>query len=85
MQDVILINFSSEDDADDNKDKAHVHALVTSISVLRTYRRLGIATKLMHAAEESLKEVYDAAYLSLNVRVTNRAAVTMYKDVFNFK
>lgn len=58
---------------------------ITSISVLRTYRRLGIATKLMHAAEDALKEVYDAAYVSLNVRVTNRAAISLYKDVLDFR
>lgn len=39
----------------------------------------------MRASEESMKEAYDADYLSLHVRVTNRAAIGLYKDVLNFK
>ena len=38
----------SEDD--DNKNKKYKEAHVTSLSVLRTHRKLGIATKLMKAA-----------------------------------
>ena len=73
-----------EEDDEENKEKL-IRGQITSISVLRTYRRLGIATKLMHAAEEALKETYDGAYLSLNVRVTNRAAISLYKNVLDFK
>lgn len=86
MQIVILPSVHREDDSDeDGKETKLIHGQITSISVLRTYRRLGIATKLMRAAEEALKEAYDAAYVTLNVRVTNRAAITLYKDVLNFK
>ena len=35
---------------DDDKAKAIPHGHITSISVLRDYRKLGIATKLMRAA-----------------------------------
>jgi len=39
----------------------------------------------MQAAEEAMKEAYDADFLSLHVRVTNRAAIGLYKDVLHFK
>ena len=49
------------------------------------YRRLGIATKLMQCAEDELKTVYNADLLSLHVRVTNRPAIGLYKDVLRFR
>ena len=73
-----------EDDADAKKGKfAHGH--ITSISVLRDYRKLGIATKLMRACHHAMKTVHKAAYVSLHVRVTNRAALTLYRDVLGYE
>lgn len=60
------------------------HGHVTSISVLRTYRRLGIANKLMLQAQDSMREVYKAQYISLHVRKSNRAALGLYKDTLGF-
>jgi len=80
----IILYREDEADAEGKEDKL-VHGHITSISVLRNYRRLGIATKLMQAAEEAMKEAYDADYLSLHVRVTNRAAIGLYKDVLKFR
>ena len=57
------------------------HGHITSISVLRDYRKLGIATKLMRACHHAMKTIYKAKYVSLHVRVTNRAAFALYKDV----
>ena len=61
------------------------HGHITSISVLRDYRKLGIATKLMRACHHAMKTVYKARYVSLHVRVTNRAAFTLYKDVLGYE
>lgn len=78
--------MSREDESDaEAKDEKLIHGHITSLSVLRTYRRLGIATKLMQAAEEAMKEAYNGDYVSLHVRVTNRAAIGLYKDVLQFK
>ena len=60
------------------------HGHITSISVLRPYRKLGIATKLMRASNYAMQTVYDAEFCSLHVRVTNRAAISLYKDVLGF-
>ena len=71
---------------DEDESKAQVaHGHITSISVLRDYRKLGIATKLMRAAQHQMKTVYGAKYCSLHVRVSNRAAITLYKDVLGFE
>lgn len=65
--------------------KKFPHGHITSISVLRDYRKLGIATKLMRACHMAMKEVYGAKYVSLHVRVTNRAAYTLYADVLGYE
>ncbi|EKE39969.1 acetyltransferase, GNAT family protein [Entamoeba nuttalli P19] len=57
---------------------------VTSISVLRTYRRLGIATKLIRAAENSMIEVFGARAMMLQVRVSNQPALHLYEKTIGF-
>lgn len=72
------------EDDEESKDGA-IHGHITSISVLRSHRKLGIATKLMRASEHAMMTVYDAEYCSLHVRVGNRPAISLYKDVLGFK
>ncbi|EDR23798.1 N-terminal acetyltransferase complex ard1 subunit, putative [Entamoeba dispar SAW760] len=57
---------------------------VTSISVLRTYRRLGIATKLIRAAENSMIEIFGARAMMLQVRVSNKPALHLYEKTIGF-
>ena len=72
-------------DTQDSKDVKIPHGHITSISVMRDYRKLGIATKLMRAAQNAMQNVYGAQYVSLHVRVTNRAAITLYRDVLKYE
>ncbi|GAA6047994.1 hypothetical protein JCM3770_006461 [Rhodotorula araucariae] len=61
------------------------HGHVTSISVLRNYRRLGLANKLMQLSQQAMKTTYGASMVSLHVRKTNRAALALYKDTLGFE
>ena len=78
------------------------HGHITSLSVMRTHRRLGLAEKLMkqsreynlrsapgHSAdictERAMFETYNAVYVSLHVRVSNIAALALYRDTLGFK
>lgn len=61
------------------------HGHITSISVLRTHRRLGIAEKLMRLSTRAMAEVYSAEYVSLHVRISNKAALGLYKDTLGFE
>ncbi|KAH9853664.1 acyl-CoA N-acyltransferase [Lenzites betulinus] len=70
-----------EEDLPDD-DEAHGH--VTSISVLRSYRRLGLAKRLMLQSQEAMATVYKASYVSLHVRKSNRAALGLYRDTLGF-
>ncbi|KAJ1033165.1 probable N-terminal acetyltransferase complex subunit ARD1 [Ustilago sp. UG-2017a] len=61
------------------------HGHVTSISVLRSYRRLGLANKLMKQSQEAMRDVFGAKFVSLHVRQTNRAAIGLYRDTLGFQ
>jgi hypothetical protein len=84
------------------------HGHITSLSVMRTHRRLGLAEKLMRQSRESfsalytltlsqhstdaattperaMAETYGAKYVSLHVRVSNKAALALYRDTLGFK
>jgi N-alpha-acetyltransferase 10/11 len=69
-------------DEEEQKDKRVVqHGHITSIAVLRSHRKLGIATKLMLQSQRAMKETFDAEYVSLHVRRSNRAAFALYTSL----
>jgi ribosomal protein S18 acetylase RimI-like enzyme len=54
------------------------HGHITSLSVLRTHRKRGIATALMRRSQREMEDVFAAEYVSLHVRKSNRAAFHLY-------
>jgi ribosomal protein S18 acetylase RimI-like enzyme len=85
----MILNMSREDEPSDTP-----HGHITSLSVIRSYRRLGLAEKLMkqarkclvrvHFLELGMMEVFQAKYVSLHVRKSNRAALQLYRDTLGF-
>ena len=69
---------------EEEKQKDIVQGQITSLSVLRTYRRLGVASKLMTHALNMMQEYFDADYVSLHVRVKNRPALILYHNNLGF-
>lgn len=110
------------------EDAAVPHGHITSLAVLRTHRKCGIATKLMQASRKSRKEgerekgretvqarmphfltfvnlhihvfsrtyascntercmleTFDAQYVSLHVRKSNRAAIHLYTRTLGYE
>lgn len=61
------------------------HGHITSLAILRQYRKLGLATKLMEAAHQAMKDVFRAEYVSLHVRVGNKGALHLYKDTLGYQ
>eukprot|EP00898_Chlorokybus_atmophyticus_P007069 jgi/Chlat1/7363/Chrsp59S06982 len=61
------------------------HGHITSLAVLRSHRKLGIATKLMSAAQLAMFEVFGADYVSLHVRKSNKAAFHLYTETLGYK
>ncbi|CCK68770.1 peptide alpha-N-acetyltransferase complex A subunit ARD1 KNAG_0B03280 [Huiozyma naganishii CBS 8797] len=77
----VLVKMNDDPDQQNEEPNGHV----TSLSVMRTYRRMGIAEKLMRQALFALREVHDAKYVSLHVRQSNRAALHLYRDTLEFE
>lgn len=68
---------------EESEEEAHGH--ITSLAVKRTYRRLGLAQRLMDQTARAMVETYNARYVSLHVRVSNRAALNLYQNVLKFE
>ncbi|MCO5568986.1 hypothetical protein L7F22_022691 [Adiantum nelumboides] len=67
------------------EESSECHGHITSLAVLRTHRKLGLATKLMSAAQRAMQEVFGAEYVSLHVRKSNRAAFHLYTKTLGYK
>lgn len=72
-----------EDDPEAADKTPHGH--ITSLSVMRTYRRMGIAEKLMRQSLYAMCELFGAQYVSLHVRKSNHAALHLYRDSLKFE
>lgn len=70
---------------EDLKEGDQPHGHITSLAVLRTYRKCGIATKLMRQAHERMQEAFGAAYVTLHVRYTNMAAYHLYSKTLGYQ
>ena len=68
-----------------SQDTAELHGHITSLAVLRSHRKLGLAAKLMTAAQDAMEEVFNAEYVSLHVRKSNRAAFSLYTNTLGYK
>ena len=55
------------------------------ISILSNFRRLGLAQKLMDQTARAMVETFNAKYVSLHVRKSNRAALNLYKCALKFE
>lgn len=75
----VLAKMDDEEDAD----KAHGH--ITSLAVLRTHRKLGVASMVMKAAMREMDDQYSANFCSLHVRKTNDAALHLYQETLQFR
>lgn len=67
------------------EDAVPAHGHITSLAVLRTYRKCGIATQLMRQAHARMQEAFGAHYCSLHVRYTNMAAFHLYSETLGYK
>ncbi|RKO97912.1 hypothetical protein CXG81DRAFT_13644 [Caulochytrium protostelioides] len=74
----VLGKLDEEAPADD------MNGHITSLAVLRTWRRLGIAARLMRQSMLAMAEVFNAKRCSLHVRQSNAAALHLYRDTLQF-
>jgi len=76
----VLAKMEDQENPDDNTPHGHI----TSLAVRRSHRRLGIAKKVMDQACQGMVENFGAKYVSLHVRVSNRAALNLYEKTLQF-
>jgi len=69
---------------DEEGEEKEAHGHITSLAVRRNYRRLGLANKLMNQSAIAMVENFNAKFCSLHVRVSNRAALSLYRDTLKF-
>lgn len=69
----------------DEEDESDQHGHITSLSVLRSHRQLGLATKLMSASARAMQQIFDASHCSLHVRQSNQAALHLYTKTLGFE
>jgi N-alpha-acetyltransferase 10/11 len=67
------------------EDASEVHGHITSLAVLRTYRKMGIAYRLMVAAHGAMRDTFNARYSSLHVRKSNAAAKHLYIEKLGYE
>ena len=61
-----------------------VHGHITSLAVLRTHRKRGIATTLMRNSQREMANVFKAEFVSLHVRKSNKAAFHLYTETLKY-
>lgn len=77
----VLGKMEDDPEADDKTPHGHI----TSLAVMRLYRRMGLAEKLMRQSLYAMCESFGAQYVSLHVRKSNRAALHLYRDLLRFE
>ena len=73
------------EEAEDGSENRLPHGHVTSLAVLRTHRKCGIATKLMQQAHSRMRESFNCHFCSLHVRYTNMAAFHLYSQTLGYE
>jgi N-alpha-acetyltransferase 10/11 len=68
---------------EDDKEPRHGH--ITSLAVLRTHRKRGVATMLMRNTQREMAKIFRAEYVSLHVRQSNAAAFHLYSQTLKYE
>lgn len=67
------------------EEPTQVHGHITSLAVLRTYRKMGLARRLMECAHSAMQHTFKAKYASLHVRKSNAAAKHLYIETLGYE
>jgi len=70
---------------EEDETKPPLHGHITSLAVLRTHRKRGIATALMRRSQVEIHQVFGAKFVSLHVRKSNRAAFHLYAETLKYE
>ena len=74
-----------DEEGPNSKPPVPIHGAITSVAVFTRFRKLGLATKLLTYTHKTLKECYNAEYVNLHVRETNRAGHMLYQKTLGYQ
>mmetsp|Transcript_52610 Transcript_52610/g.61414 ORF Transcript_52610/g.61414 Transcript_52610/m.61414 type:complete len:430 (+) Transcript_52610:139-1428(+) len=80
----LLANGEMSAYASQEKGSSGFFGHVTSLAVMKEYRRLGLAGKMMEQLHHNLQSNYDADTVGLHVRISNTAATNLYKQSMGY-
>ncbi|KAI3947176.1 hypothetical protein MKW92_011524 [Papaver armeniacum] len=73
------------DDKEAEEDVEECEGYISSLGVHPSHKKLGIARKLMNVVENAMVKQYGSKYVSLQVRVSNHAAIKFYTEKLGYK
>ncbi|KAI3897828.1 hypothetical protein MKX03_021094 [Papaver bracteatum] len=76
---------AKEDNEAAEEDDKECEGYICCLGVHPSHRKLGIATKLMNAAQNAMVKEYGSQYVSLQVRASNHAAIKFYTEKLGYK
>lgn len=76
----VMGKIDDQEESEIGEKKGHI----TSISVLRNYRRMGIAVSLMNATHMAMKSIFEVNHVTLHVRESNSAALALYSKALSY-
>jgi N-alpha-acetyltransferase 10/11 len=68
----------------DRNENSILNAHITSVSVLKSHRKRGIATRLMQKSHAELDHLFGPQYISLHVRKNNEGAFHLYHEILKY-
>eukprot|EP00915_Cephaloidophora_sp_WS-2016_P008749 GHVH01012245.1.p1 GENE.GHVH01012245.1~~GHVH01012245.1.p1 ORF type:complete len:179 (+),score=13.41 GHVH01012245.1:24-560(+) len=72
------------EDNDDKQSTSRKSGHITSLAVMRDFRRLGSAVKMMDLTHNTMENIYGGDTCTLHVRESNRAAYGLYQSRLNY-
>ena len=69
----------------DDEEKGLPHGHITSLAVMRSHRKQGLASKLMRCAQRAMQEAFEADHVSLHVRESNFGAFHLYNTTLKYQ
>ena len=69
----------------DDEEKGEPHGHITSLAVMRSHRKQGLASRLMRCAQRAMQESFEADHVSLHVRESNFGAFHLYNTTLKYQ
>ncbi|KAF9596899.1 hypothetical protein IFM89_013947 [Coptis chinensis] len=80
--------YEEEEEKEEEEEEGsgcRLQGYIQSLAVLRTHRKLGLATKLMTVAQNAMEQVYSVEKVALHCKTNNSPALNLYTKKFGYE